>query len=86
MYYKTTVGSSAKLIGSTALPGREYTWTLLSNYAHVLICLANDPHLRLRDVATQVGITERAVQRIVTDLEKAKLLSRERRDYDRQGH
>ena len=43
-------------------------WTFLSNYAHVIIVLAAHPDLRLRDVATRVGITERAVQRIVADL------------------
>lgn len=46
-------------------------WTFLTNHAHVLLCIARDPEVRLRDVATQVGITERAVQRIVTDLEAA---------------
>ena len=56
----------------------EYTWTLLSNYAHVLICLAIDPSMRMRDVAIQVGLTERAVQRIVTELEEAKILTRDR--------
>jgi len=45
-----------------------HAWTFLSNYAHVLIVLAGQPDLRLRDVATRVGITERAVQRIVADL------------------
>ena len=54
------------------------TWTLLSNYGHVLVCLAGDPHMRLRDVADKVGITERAVQRIVHDLEQAEMLTRER--------
>ena len=54
------------------------TWTLLSNHAHVLVCLATDPHMRLRDVAEKVGITERAVQRIILDLEQAEMLSRER--------
>ena len=43
-------------------------WTFLTNHAHVLLCIARDPHLRLRDVANRVGITERAVQRIVADL------------------
>ena len=38
------------------------SWTLLSNHGHVLVCIANDPHMRLRDVAERVGITERAVQ------------------------
>jgi DNA-binding MarR family transcriptional regulator len=54
------------------------SWTLLSNHGHVLICIANDPHIRLRDVAAQVGITERAVQRIVLELEQADMLRRER--------
>lgn len=57
---------------------KDSTWTLLSNYGHVLVCLAGDPHMRLRDVARKVGITERAVQRIVHDLEQADMLTRER--------
>jgi predicted transcriptional regulator len=44
-------------------------WTFLTNHSHVLICLARDPSARLRDVAQEVGITERAVQRIVAELE-----------------
>ncbi|HEV8583152.1 MAG TPA: winged helix-turn-helix transcriptional regulator [Thermoanaerobaculia bacterium] len=50
-------------------------WTFLTNHAHVLFCIARDPEVRLRDVAAQVGITERAVQRIVTDLEAAGYLT-----------
>ena len=53
-------------------------WTFLSNHAHVLICLNRDPEARLRDVAAMVGITERAVQRIVADLEEGEALERER--------
>ena len=52
------------------------SWTFLSNYAHVLVCLSRDPLTRLRDVAQQVGITERAVQRIVSELEHANVLTR----------
>jgi DNA-binding MarR family transcriptional regulator len=43
-------------------------WTFLSNHAHVLILLAQEPDLRMREVAGAVGITERAVQRIVAEL------------------
>ena len=43
-------------------------WTFLSNHGHVLVCLARDPEVRMRDVALSVGITERAVQQIVADL------------------
>jgi DNA-binding MarR family transcriptional regulator len=59
-----------------AAPARH--WTFLSNHAHVLICLALDPDSRLRDVAASVGITERAVQKIVGDLEEAGVIVRER--------
>jgi hypothetical protein len=51
-------------------------WTFLTNHGHVLICLARSPELRLRDVALIVGVTERAVQRIVTDLEEGGYLTR----------
>lgn len=54
------------------------SWTFLTNHAHVLLCIAKDPEVRLRDVATTVGITERAVQRIVTELEEGGYLTRER--------
>jgi DNA-binding IclR family transcriptional regulator len=43
-------------------------WTFLTNHAHVLLSIASDPELRLRDIAEGVGITERAVQRIVGSL------------------
>ncbi len=46
----------------------HHGWTFLTNHAHVLLSLARDPDLRLRDLADLVGITERAVQRIVSDL------------------
>lgn len=55
------------------------TWTFLTNHAQVLLCIANDPDIRLRDVADTVGITERAAQRIVVDLAEAEFLKRERR-------
>lgn len=51
-------------------------WTFLTNHTHVLICIARDPQIVLRDVAAQVGITERAVQRIVADLEEEGFISR----------
>lgn len=47
------------------------TWTFFTNHAHVLFCICNDQDIRLRDVAERVGITERAAQRIVGDLEEA---------------
>jgi DNA-binding IclR family transcriptional regulator len=54
------------------------SWTFLSNHSHVLLLISADPEVKLRDVANSVGITERAVQRIVADLEAAGYLERER--------
>jgi biotin operon repressor len=50
-------------------------WTFFSNHGHVLVCLARDNDIRLRDVAAEVGITERAVQKIVRDLQDAGFLT-----------
>jgi DNA-binding MarR family transcriptional regulator len=47
---------------------RTGTWGFLTNHAHVLLCVARDPQSRARDIAEQVGITERATQRILADL------------------
>ena len=44
------------------------TWTFLTNHAQVLLCLAEVPDIRLRDVAERIGITERATQRILAEL------------------
>jgi Mn-dependent DtxR family transcriptional regulator len=53
-------------------------WTFLTNHAHVLLCIASNPEVRMRDAAERVGITERAVQRIVMELEEAGYVSRVR--------
>ncbi len=54
------------------------SWNFFTNHMHVLICLMQNPEQALRQVALTVGITERAVQRIVADLEEAGYLSRSR--------
>jgi DNA-binding MarR family transcriptional regulator len=46
----------------------QKTWTFLTNHTQVLLCLARDPDMRLRDVAEMVGVTERAAQRILAEL------------------
>jgi DNA-binding Lrp family transcriptional regulator len=53
-------------------------WTFLTNHSHVLLCIAGNPDILLREVAQQVGITERATQRIVAELEDAGYLSHQR--------
>ncbi|TIC80451.1 MarR family transcriptional regulator [Nocardioides sp. GY 10113] len=57
---------------------RPGEWTFLSNHGHVLVSLARDPDVRMRDVAEMVGITERAVQQIVRDLVDQGYVHRER--------
>lgn len=54
------------------------TWTFLTNHAHVLLSVWEDPEARVRDIATRVGITERAVQRILQELESEQYIVRER--------
>lgn len=53
-------------------------WTFFTNHAHVMILLTQDPDLTLREVAERIGITERAVQRIIHDLEEGQYLTKER--------
>jgi len=54
------------------------SWTFITTHGLVLLAISEDPEVRLRDVALRVGITERAVQRIVADLIEAGYLSKDR--------
>ena len=47
-----------------------HQWTFLTNHAQVLLCIVQNTHLTAREIALEVGITERAVQRILSDLEQ----------------
>ena len=58
--------------------GNDSGWTFLTNHGHVLMCLSRDSDMRLRDVAERIGITERAVHKIVSDLETAGIIERHR--------
>lgn len=53
-------------------------WTFLSNHGHVLVCIADDPWIRGRELAARIGITERAAQSIVADLVKDGYITRTR--------
>ena len=67
------------MVKRIGLPETEETgWTFLTNHSHVLLCLERDHEVRLRDVADLVGITERAVQRIVAELEEGGYVRRSR--------
>jgi predicted transcriptional regulator len=54
------------------------SWSFLTNHAQVLLCIAQDPGIRLRDIGEAVGITERAAHRIVVELVDAGYISRKR--------
>lgn len=70
--------------GTGQAPARAAGWTFLTNHAHVLLTIARDPEITLREVAKRVGITERASQKIVADLETAGYLTRTR--HGRRNH
>ena len=66
-----------KIAKKSAAP-EPHAFTYLTNHSHVLVALDTDPELRVRDLAALVGITERAVQRILSDLEEAGAIKIER--------
>lgn len=73
-----------KAAGSADSPEHGGRWTFLTNHAHVLLLLARNPSMVLREVAALVKITERAVQRIIADLEEEGCIEREK--VGRQNH
>ena len=70
------MNSSSRIEKQTS--GTTRRWDFLTNHAHVLLCVANDPGIRLRDIAEAVGITERGAHRILTDLVEEGYVERER--------
>ena len=66
------------------------SWTFLTNHARVLLCVANDPGVRLRDIAASLDVTERSAYGIVTDLTRAGYVVKEkdgrRNRYHIQAH
>ena len=56
----------------------DHSWHFVTNYAHVLVCIAADPSARLRDMAETVGVTERTASQLVRDLERAGYLTKTR--------
>ena len=60
------------------MSSEEPHWNFLSSYAHVLICLTENPQARMREIADQVGLTERTVLRLITRLDAAGILKRRR--------
>ena len=54
------------------------TWSFLTNHGRTLLCIAHDPEVRLRDIATELGITERRAYGIVNDLTVAGYVIKQR--------
>ncbi len=68
------MSSSSKTLSES----REHVWTFLSNHAHVLVCIAREPDATLREIAVWVGVTERCVHRIISELEAGGVVTRAR--------
>ena len=64
--------------GSSPANDDSHVWTFMSNYAHVLVCVARNPDITLREIAERVGVTERAAYRLVAELEGAGVITRYR--------
>jgi DNA-binding IclR family transcriptional regulator len=62
----------------TTDPVDALAWTFMTNHLHVLLCIAKEPEIRIRDIAALVGITERMVQKLVTELVTAGYLGIEK--------
>ncbi|OBS03767.1 ArsR family transcriptional regulator [Mycobacterium gordonae] len=62
------VAGKRRGIAPPALEMQDRSWTFLTNHAHVLLCLSTGEELTARELALRVGITERSVQAILTDL------------------
>jgi len=60
------------------VPETTPKWTFLTNHGQLLLCIAKEPSLTVREIGERIGITERAAHRIVAELETSGYLSRER--------
>lgn len=67
-----------KIEGGATKREPERQWSLLTPHAHVLLCIANDPDTRVREIAEAVGISERGAHQIVADLVDAGFIRRAR--------
>lgn len=76
-------GAAGRAIGqhthmSSLVGDEERHWTLLTNHGRILLLIAQEPDVRIRDLASAAGVTERTAQTIVTDLEHAGYITKER--------
>jgi DNA-binding MarR family transcriptional regulator len=78
---KTSKNTQMNAVGGPVVkpePTENLGWTFLTNHTHILLCLYRDPESRIRDLADWVGITERMVQKILSELEAAGYISVEK--------
>jgi len=68
MQYSEFMNSASSKDRAAVVDQPKPAWDFLTNHAHVLVCVARDPGIRLRDIADAVGITERATHRILSEL------------------
>jgi winged helix-turn-helix DNA-binding protein len=61
-------GHGSEAVNRAADPAGRSDWLFLSNHGNVLLCIARDPRIRISEISDQVGIGERAAQKIVADL------------------
>jgi predicted ArsR family transcriptional regulator len=66
------------MLSMVEVPGSHTGWTFVTNHARVLAAIADNPNIRIRDIAAHCRLTERAVQRIIADLEQDGYLSHTR--------
>jgi DNA-binding transcriptional ArsR family regulator len=72
------MNSNSGIANASSSGSADQPWGFLTKHAHVLLCVAHDPGARLRDIATTLGVTERSVHKIVSDLVAAGYVTRER--------
>lgn len=77
MYFMNSNSGDLNQISGPAPPGTG-GWDFLTNHAHVLLCVAHDPGIRLRDIAAAVGVTERSAHKILSELVDEGYVLRER--------
>ena len=72
--------SNSRIIEQTTGAAGEAVprWDFLTNHAHVLLCVSQDPGIRLRDIAAAIGITERSAHKVLSELIEEGYVLRER--------
>jgi DNA-binding MarR family transcriptional regulator len=66
----------AHLANASVSPATKPGWSFLTNHTHILVCLSRNPKTTVRELSDQVGVTERSVQRILSDLEESGVVKR----------